>query len=510
MEYDHIVIGGGTSGAIIASRLSEDSNRSVLLIEAGPYYPESELPEDVRFAFAVSVKDHDWGFKAQAIPGRDMDYARGKVTGGCSAINGTIAVRGLPSDLDEWAKWGNEEWSWEKTLPYYKKFESDQDYGDSYLHGGSGPIPITRWKKEELVPLQQSFLAACLEVGYKWVDDHNDPNSSGVGPMPMNRKGDERVSTSVGYLDPAASRDNLTIRDNTLVNRIVFEGTKAVGVEVVTDGGNEVIRAKQITVSAGAVNSPPILLRSGLGPKVELEALGIEVVADKPGVGKNLIEHSQALVAMIPKEGVTNPSLPDVQLLVDYTAPYSDDFNDMQIYCVNKLGRERFPQLSSDVTGLLFATMVVINRPNSRGSVQITSTDPAAAPKIELNLNTEREDMTRLMDGVRRCWELAHTDHLKELWTDIAVLTKETLDDDDALAQYINDNCGTIWHPVGSNKMGPAGDDTAVVDQYCNVHGVENLKVADASVFPNHVSRNPMLTCMALGERVAEWIQADA
>jgi choline dehydrogenase len=296
---------------------------------------------------------------------------------------------------------------------------------------------------------------------------------------------------------------------STVVDRVRFDGTRAVGVDVIRNGAREAIEGGSVVLSAGAVNTPTILLRSGVGPAADLAKLGIGVVLDSPGVGQNLIEHSQSLVACIPREGVVQHDFPDVQFLIDYTAPGSPHYNDMQIYCVHKLGKERLPKLQPPAgIDLLFAAMCVINRPNSLGSISLRSTDPEAAPEIRLNLNTDRYDMERLSNGVRRCWEIVHSDAVRELWQDIAILDQRTIDDDALLSEYIIENAATIWHPVGSCRMGPSHDDTAVVDERLRVKGADDLRIADASVFPQHVSRNPMLTCFVIGERAAEWIAA--
>ena len=505
--YDHVIVGGGTTGCVLAARLSKDPSVNVLMIEAGPDYktPE-ETPQDLRNAFAVSVDKHDWHYKAETYQGRMIDYARAKCTGGCSAVNGSIALRGLPADYNEWAEWGNTEWHFDKLLPYFKRVEDDPI--DAPFHGKGGPLPIVRMKKEDCFHIQQAFVDACMANGEPFAADHNDPAATGVGPLPMNRRGDLRISTAIAYLTPdVRRRKNLTIMPDTLAVRLLFEGKRAVGVEIRKGRGAETIKGGTIHLTAGTVHNPPILWRSGVGPAAELQKLGVRPVLDLPGVGQNLIEHTLSLVALLPKPGVTDPKSPDVQMAVHYTAPGGPS-GDMQIYCINKLGRERFPALPPGTADLLYATMVVLNRPNSRGHISITTTDPDAAPKIELNLNKDADDLRRIADGVRKCWKIAHTGEFWEKATGVAVLTQEIIDDDQKLKQYVRDTCATIWHPVGTCKMGPASDKAAVVDQKLKVHGAEGLRIADASIMPNHVSRNPLLTCVVIGEKLADDIQA--
>jgi choline dehydrogenase len=318
----------------------------------------------------------------------------------------------------------------------------------------------------------------------------------------MNRHGQLRISTAIAYLGQARHRLNLTIRPHCLVNHILFEGKRAVGVEVEHDGEIQHVYGEHITLSAGTLNSPSILMRSGVGPKAELEAIGIDVLLNQPNVGSNLIEHQQITVGIVPKADITNPNDPDVQILVRYTAQGSSQFNNMQIYFVSRYVPASHRPIS---------VMSVLQKPKCRGRVSLKSRNAHEQPVINLNSYGEPEDMRMALEGLRLCWNIANSKQVQTLSEGLAdALTQEMVDNDDALWQYTRQHCATLWHPVGTCKMGPADDATAVVDQYCRVHGLEHLRVVDASVMPNHVSGNPNLTCYVIGERVADWMKQEA
>jgi choline dehydrogenase len=509
-SFDYIIVGGGNAGAVIASRLSENPDLAVLLIEAGPHYRSVEqTPSDLTDSRAVSVVAHDWNYITDVIPGREFPYARGKVTGGCSAVNGVIALRGLEQDFREWFQLGNKGWDWENILPIYNRIENDKDYGYKNYHGNNGPLPIVRFGSDQYTKVVAEFKATAMGQGYQWVPDHNHPAGlDGVGPIPMNRGADNilRVSSSIAYLLDAQNRPNLTIMDQTIANKIVFNGKIAKGVEISRKNSNpDVVYGGEVIVCCGAINSPALLLRSGVGPHDELTRLGIDSVSELQGVGGNLIDHSLAVVASYPKDNIIHEDDADVQMVIHYTAPGSAHVNDMQIYCLGKLGSERFPGADPNA-GYMFGAGIVINRPDSRGRVLLDSRDPNVQPRIDHRLNSDGEDMRKMVDGVRRGYQLLTSGSLKEISKGIAVLDDKIIENTRAVERYVTERSATIWHASGTCKMGPSTDNHAVVDSNLKVHECQNLRVADTSIFPDHVSRNPMLTCYVVAEKVVDII----
>jgi choline dehydrogenase len=351
--------------------------------------------------------------------------------------------------------------------------------------------------------MQQAFFQACRSLEFAEAEDHNDPSATGVGPAPTNAPFGVRISTAMAYLAPARHRPNLNVRPSAPVARIAFEGRRATGVEL-TNG--DVVRGERVILAAGAIGSPAILLRSGVGPAGELARLGIAAVHDLPGVGATLIDHPQVGFNFAVKPGSLNPSAPMYQLMLRYTATGSSDENDMQ------LCPWHYPESSTS------RFSAILQKPRSRGRLSLASSDPGAPPIIELNFASEPEDARRLEEGLQLALDVLFSLPLEPFlgdelhWDDGTSIplrdAREMMASDAARRDYVQGSVGTLYHPVATARMGPESDAGAVVDQYGNVRGVEGLVVADASVMPEIPRANTNLTCIMIAERVSDWLRA--
>ena len=498
-DYNLIIVGAGSAGAVIATRITEDASQRVLLIEAGPDYPdEASLPDDLKNGNHNSVRRHDWGFHYQPTAGNsgNVPLPRGKVTGGSSAVNTAIALRGQPGDYDGWAAMGLPEWSWEKCLPAFKRLETDQDIQND-LHGADGPITIHR--PDDLVPFQQAFLDACQTMGYAECPDHNDPTTTGYGPHPMNKRGRLRISTALAYLMPARKRPNLVIRPDTHVLRVVIAGGKATGLEVETDGVRETIDGSRILLSAGSIQTPPILIRSGIGPRDVLERLGISITREAP-VGARLYDHPATLISLVPKPDIADRGQPLIQTTLRYTAKGSSDENDMQLEPISFVQR-------GQPDDLLVGLAPVVEKTRGHGRLVFESADPYAQPLIQPDFLNDPWDEERMMEGIDIALKMCETPAIKAVTESIVWPRDEVIEDREKLRSWARRASGSGYHPCSTAPMGAEDDEGAVVDQYGHVYGVDGLFVADASIMPAIPRANINIPTIMIGERFGEWFR---
>jgi choline dehydrogenase len=511
-HFDLLVVGAGSAGSVLAARLSEEGSRRVGLLEWGAT-PErlDQLPEEVRQARVMGGTHPAFAANYQVpvalTASVDTVVPRGRIAGGSSALNGAYFCRGIWQNFDHWAELGNDLWSYDEVLPYFRRLESDCDYPADPFHGDTGPVPVSRGLDDERHPVSAAFEAACVEVGYREEPDKNAPGELGYGPLPLNRRGDLRANMAICYLMPALGRPNLTVIGDAFVSRVLIEGGRAIGVDATIAGERREIRADEVVISAGSVKSPHLLMLSGIGPEAQLRAQGIEVVADLP-VGAALRDHPCLAAAFVPHS--IDPLPPGAGLFqsaLSFTSEDSDWPGDIEIYPLVLPIGEMMP--APDGAGLygdggeLLSVVTLLQQPESAGTMTLRSTDPEELPRIEYGYLVGESDRRRCRQAIRATVELLEAPAFAPIVAERLGPDAATLRSDGALDDWIAANISTGIHMTSSCPLGPADSEIAVVDQHCVVHGVEGLRVVDASVMPNITSHGPSATTTMIGERVA-------
>ncbi|MBN3943088.1 GMC family oxidoreductase N-terminal domain-containing protein [Nostoc sp. NMS9] len=499
-QYDYIVIGAGSAGCVVANRLTEEPETTVLLLEAGKEdtKPEIQIPSECTNLPGSEV---DWGYFSEPEPylnNRKIFCPRGKVLGGSSSINFMTYIRGNYHDYNHWRELGNPGWSYQDILPYFKKSENQQR-GVSEYHGVDGELSVT----DVISPsaISQRFVDACVTMGYDENPDFNGMQQSGAGPFQVTIKDGKRHSTAAAFLVPILKRPNLTTMTGALVTRLLFEGTCTVGVEYLHESILHQVRVnKEVILSAGAFDSPKLLMLSGIGNAEYLQAMGIPVVVDLPGVGQNLQDHVCVPVPYEATQDLHSNGIAETGLFL-HSEGHLDAAPDLELIFAPIL---RVPP-SYPNSGLGFTGIIVLTHPQNVGSISLRSSDPKDTPMIWLNYLQSQSDVQKLVDGIKLIRKLFHTSAFDE-FRGREVAPGADVTSDEALVAYIREVCGTVYHPIGTCKMGT--DPMAVVDPELRVHGVKGLRVVDASIMPTLITGHTNAPTIMIGEKAADLIKA--
>ncbi len=561
MDYDYIILGGGSAGSVLASRLSARRDNRVLLIEAGKDFTPGQEPADIRSSYPMAaafnpayhwtglrVRHSDRGNSPNRAPLRFMEQAR--VIGGGSSINAQMANRGSPEDYDEWEQLGAAGWSWDDVLPYFLRLETDRDF-DGPLHGKDGPIVIRRVPEDQWTEFSVAAGRALSSAGFRRLDDQNGPYEDGWFPCTISNHPDEhRVSAAMGYLNEAVrKRPNLEIRAETHVESVLFDGRRATGARVRRGGKTETVTGREIILSAGALHTPAVLMRSGIGRAGHLREHGIAVVADRAGVGANLNEHPTLAVSAYLTRPARQYEMGRRHAHVAFRYSSGIDgcgTNDMYASVTAKSAWH--------AVGLRLGSFLVwCNKPYSRGTVGLTSADPTAEPDVDFAMLSDRRDYERMADSVRRMAKLfddpalaavtrdpfpsCYSERVRRIGavnTKNRILTfilgalmdapgplrraaihgfitegltlKKVLNDREAMEEYVRDGVSGCWHPSGTCRMGRPDDPMAVTDPAGRVYGVENLRVCDASIYPCVPRANTNVPTIMCAEKISAGI----
>jgi choline dehydrogenase len=528
-EFDYVVVGAGSSGCVVANRLSADGRHKVLLLEAGPRDNYIWIHIPIGYGKTMFHKSYNWGFYTDPEPNmknREIYWPRGRGLGGSSSINGLIFIRGQSDDYDRWSQLGNAGWDWKNVLPYFKKCEHNSR-GASETHGGDGPLWMSDIREKH--ELMEAIIRGAQELGVPRTDDFNSGNQEGVGYFQLFTRNGWRNSSAVAYLKPARDRANLKVETDAHTTGLVLEGRKVVGVRYRQGGVEHTVRAsREVILSAGALQSPQLLQLSGIGAGETLRRHGIDVVHDLPGVGQNLQDHLQfRLMFKVSKPVTTNDDLRSLfgqariglKWLLTGNGPLGIGINQGGLFTKILPGSKtpdiqfHFGTLSADQaggkphawSGCTFSVCQL--RPESRGVVEIKSADPMAAPSLRPNYLSAETDRICAVESIKYARKLAATDALKP-YIESEYKPGAAKQSDAEILDYARENGATIFHPVGTCKMG--SDPMAVTDERLRVHGIANLRVVDCSIMPTITSGNTHAPAVMIAEKAADMILADA
>ena len=524
MKFDYIIVGGGSAGCVLANRLSKDTKNNVALFEAGK--PSDIWKVNMPLALLYTMHDPKYNYKYYSEPepylnNRRIYCPRGKMVGGCSAHNGMVYVRGNPNDYQRWSGLGLKEWSYEKVLPYFKKIETWSG-GENHFRGGSGPLPINQSKNKN--PLFKAFLNSANEAGYKINKDMNGEDQEGFGMYDVTINNGERASVSKYYLDPTKSRKNLQIFSESFVEKIIFDGKKAIGIEVnIKNKTQKVYTNKEIILSGGAINSPQLLMVSGIGSANHLKEKGIQIIHNLDGVGENLQDHLETYVQQECKTSDTlysyvnkfNMIKVGIQWFLNRSGPCSTSFLEAGGFCKTSNDNEYpniqfhfFPSFVID-HGLIepdrhgFQLHASPNHPKSRGSVTLNSSNPYDHPKIQFNYLQHEDDLKQTIECIHIARKILGQTSMSPYAGD-EVGPGEHANSNNLIEKYIRSNAETAYHPSCTLKMG--NDNMAVVDDKLKIHGLSNIRVVDASVMPEITSGNLNAPVLMIAEKASDYI----